>query len=460
MIPSLHFGLVQINFLCQDLQKELLNKQVVDCFKIDPYRFALIFEDKNVQKTLFFCFQPLFLRFHLVAQKFKAHLSPLSAHLKGAKLISIDVVNQDRIVCLEFQLSTHKRSFLFCEFFSKYPNFYLTNADHQIIFSLHQSKEKTYSVPTHQTPKHFSTSPLMSHKELEEIYQKKEKEWQLTQDKNQVQSFLNKQLKKLLSKRAVLEKQLQACQNWEAVQHKAELIKAHLGQYKKGIQQLIVWDWLIDQEVIINLNPPLTILEEMGHYYKTSKKLFKGLEHIQNQLKLTLYTIQILEVQIENLVHLSEEEISKTKALLFPHQSNQELELKKEKKTLPYYEYFSEQNVPIWVGKNAKANEILTFRFANGNDWWLHASGVPGSHVVIKLVKKKEPDPETLQDAIQLALFHSKAKTAGEGEVCITQKKYVTRLGKGKVGKVQISQHNNLYVRLDLKRYARIKERR
>jgi len=64
-----------------------------------------------------------------------------------------------------------------------------------------------------------------------------------------------------------------------------------------------------------------------------------------------------------------------------------------------------------------------------------------------------------LQDALQLALHYSKAKNRGEAEVCLTQRKFVSRLKKGKTGQVQISKHKIIFIRFDPKRHLHIKER-
>lgn len=96
---------------------------------------------------------------------------------------------------------------------------------------------------------------------------------------------------------------------------------------------------------------------------------------------------------------------------------------------------------------------------ANGRDWWLHVRGCPGSHVIIRLDKNLEPDSETLKDALQLALYYSKARHQGEGEICFTQRKYVSRLGKNKTGLVQISKHQTAWIRLDPVRLQALKDR-
>ena len=52
-------------------------------------------------------------------------------------------------------------------------------------------------------------------------------------------------------------------------------------------------------------------------------------------------------------------------------------------KSKPFH-YISSDGYHMYVGKNNYQNEELTFKFATGNDWWFHAKGMPGSHVVVK----------------------------------------------------------------------------
>ena len=106
------------------------------------------------------------------------------------------------------------------------------------------------------------------------------------------------------------------------------------------------------------------------------------------------------------------------------------------------------------MGKSAKDNDQLTFRYANGSDYWLHARNVPGSHVILRVVKGKEPDAESIKDAMQLALAYSRSPE--EGEICLTQCKYVARQGR-EAGKVHVSKHKVAYAKKDPQRLKRLK---
>lgn len=46
---------------------------------------------------------------------------------------------------------------------------------------------------------------------------------------------------------------------------------------------------------------------------------------------------------------------------------------------------------------------------AQGGDWWFHAKGMPGSHVIVKTNGKELPD-RTFEEAGRLAAHYSSAK--------------------------------------------------
>lgn len=90
----------------------------------------------------------------------------------------------------------------------------------------------------------------------------------------------------------------------------------------------------------------------------------------------------------------------------------------------------------VYIGKNAEMNDILTTEIAEPNDIWLHASGVPGSHVVIK-VDEERPSKGTIKEVAKLAAKHSKGK--GKVDVVYTDAKNVTKTSKHNVGQVSVN---------------------
>lgn len=92
---------------------------------------------------------------------------------------------------------------------------------------------------------------------------------------------------------------------------------------------------------------------------------------------------------------------------------------KKVKITSKPYHYVSSDGFDIYVGKNNFQNDELTFQFATGNDWWFHAKGAPGSHVIVKANSRELPD-RTFEEAGRLGrlLFQEPGRRQGRDRLC------------------------------------------
>jgi predicted ribosome quality control (RQC) complex YloA/Tae2 family protein len=108
------------------------------------------------------------------------------------------------------------------------------------------------------------------------------------------------------------------------------------------------------------------------------------------------------------------------------------------------------------VGRNAAANDELTKKVAKGNDLWLHARGLPGSHVVVPLAKGAAPDQETLLDAAHLAAHFSDGRGEPSCDVAWTRARFVTKKKGAPPGAVNVSQEKTLLLRVEPARLARL----
>lgn len=112
----------------------------------------------------------------------------------------------------------------------------------------------------------------------------------------------------------------------------------------------------------------------------------------------------------------------------------------------------------IVVGKTAKENDQLLRRHMRGSDYWLHARDFAGAYVFIKAQRDKSVPLDVLLDAATLAIYHSKARSSGAGDVYYTQVKYLRRAKDGPVGLVLPTQEKNLRVKLDQDRLRALKD--
>lgn len=117
---------------------------------------------------------------------------------------------------------------------------------------------------------------------------------------------------------------------------------------------------------------------------------------------------------------------------------NEEVKLSKVVKRLEVDGY------TIYIGKNAEMNDILTFDIAKPNDIWMHASGVPGSHVVIQVKDNEIPPKEIIETAAELSAQNSKAH--GKTKVVWTQRKNVTKTPDQNPGQVHVDYKKSKFI--------------
>jgi predicted ribosome quality control (RQC) complex YloA/Tae2 family protein len=95
----------------------------------------------------------------------------------------------------------------------------------------------------------------------------------------------------------------------------------------------------------------------------------------------------------------------------------------------------------IFIGRDAKSNDYLTFNIADKEDIWMHVKGVPGSHVVIR-VRENLPTPEIIKIAAELAKKNSKAKNENQSIVVYCQRKFVKKEPGMNDGQVKVDYIN------------------
>lgn len=100
----------------------------------------------------------------------------------------------------------------------------------------------------------------------------------------------------------------------------------------------------------------------------------------------------------------------------------------------------------LLIGRSAQQNQFVTFELARPDDIWLHAHGVPGSHVILR-VADAAPPRAALEEAASVAARYSANRTDGKVLVDWTRKKYVRPLGKGTPGLVTYSNEQTIVAR-------------
>lgn len=96
----------------------------------------------------------------------------------------------------------------------------------------------------------------------------------------------------------------------------------------------------------------------------------------------------------------------------------------------------------VFQGKNATSNDFLTLELSSEDDIWMHAKGVPGSHVLIK-VSDKLPTLEVIKKAAQIAADNSKGNSGSEVTVVYCKRKFVHKRPGMNPGQVEVEYKNS-----------------
>ena len=113
---------------------------------------------------------------------------------------------------------------------------------------------------------------------------------------------------------------------------------------------------------------------------------------------------------------------------------------------MPLTEFTASDGTRILVGRNNRQNDQLTLKTANKNDIWLHTQNIPGSHVILE-TGGREPSQQVLEEAAQLAAYHSKARDSAQVPVDYCAVRYVKKPAGAKPGMVIFTNQHTLYVK-------------
>lgn len=246
-------------------------------------------------------------------------------------------------------------------------------------------------------------------------------------------------------------KQLRDTQNREKYKVYGELINAYGYNLAPGSKNLTALNYYTGQEVTIPLDPTMTPQENSQKYFAKYNKQKRTFEALSDLIQETADDIQYLE-SISNAldIALSEADLAQIKEeQIQSGYVRRKFTKKKVKLTSKPLHYVSSDGYHMYVGKNNLQNDELTFSFATGNDWWFHAKGAPGSHVIVKSNGEELPD-RTFEEAGRLAAYYSKNRGSDKVEIDYVEKKHVKKPNGAKPGFVVYYTNYSLMIDSDI----------
>ncbi len=217
-----------------------------------------------------------------------------------------------------------------------------------------------------------------------------------------------------------------------------ELLTVYGYSAEPGAEKITVNDYNTGKDVTITLDPTLTPAQNAKKYFDKYTKLKRTAEALEEQMKETKEAIDQLEsIQTSLEIAQQEADLAQIRQELadsgYIKAHNTGKNGHREKITSKPFHYLSSDGFDIYVGKNNIQNDELTFKMANGGDWWFHAKKIPGSHVVLLTGGKEVPD-RAFEEAAALAAFYSKGKNQEKVEIDYVMRKEVKKPGGAKPG--------------------------
>lgn len=315
-------------------------------------------------------------------------------------------------------------------------------------------------------PAEFSAVPLTMYEDLdaqsfedmsgllESYYAVKNTLTRIHQKSADLRRVVQTALERTRKKYALQLKQLQDTEKREKYKVWGELIHTYGYGVPEGARSMQALNYYTNEEITIPLDSTLTAQENAKRYFDKYGKLKRTFEAVTKLLEETRNEIEHLEsIQTALDMALTEEDLAPVREELVEYgyirrKSGRNSGKKPKLSSRPYH-YLSSDGFDIYVGKNNFQNDELTFQFASGNDWWFHAKGVPGSHVILKSEGRELPD-RTFEEAGRLAAYYSKNRGSDKVEIDYVEKKHVKKPGGGKPGFVVYYTNYSLVIDSDI----------
>ena len=300
----------------------------------------------------------------------------------------------------------------------------------------------------------FSVTEFSSISELlETYYAEKNIVTKIRQKSVDLRKIVQTSLERNVKKYQLQQKQMKDTEKKDKYRIWGELINTYGYGLEPGIKFFEALNYYTNETVNIPLDPTLTPQENAKKYFDKYSKLKRTADALEKLLQETDSEIRHLESIATSLdIAVSEDDLIQIKEELteYGYIRRKYTTGKKVKITSKPFHYVSSDGFHMYVGKNNYQNEELSFKFASGNDWWFHAKGQPGSHVIVKTNGEELPD-RTFEEAGRLAAYYSKGRQAPKVEIDYTLKKNLRKPTGGKPGFVVYYTNYSLLIEPDIK---------
>lgn len=442
---------------------------------------TLVFEIRVPGRThrLLVSCQPECARLHLVTRPLRNPPSPpafcqyLRAHVQGAHIDGFRQISGDRIV--EWRLTTKAGPrTLLCEFTGRRANLYVLDVegvilkdlsgDRALIGTHYHPPDRPDRTGCHQVsrfPVYDPTGNCSVSAAIERQYHDRDSAAALDQARSARQRALKKTIQKAQRRIEAWQEDLAKAARFREYARYGELLKVNLAMIRKGMDHILLIDYFDPTmpEISLPLDGTKSAQGNMEDYFRKHRKSLTAQQELPPRIAQAERDLVALRRELAEIEQGTwSPQVTEPSHRTF-RPSRRDGAGQPARHRGPFRRFISTDGLTILVGRNARENDELTFGLANSDDLWLHARGVPGSHVVVRLEKGKDAPPATVLDAATLALLYSDLKRSAKGEVIYTRRKWVRKAKNQAPGAVLVTREQSLTVRLDPTRLANLKDR-
>ena len=287
---------------------------------------------------------------------------------------------------------------------------------------------------------------------LEQYYAEKSTLTRIRQKSADLRKIVQTALERNIKKYDLQRRQMKDTEKRDTYRIYGELLNTYgygIASQSKSMEAL---NYYTNEMITIPLDPDLTPQENAKKYfdkYSKMKRTYEALAELTTQVKEEIQHLESISTALD--IALQEEDLVQIKEELTESgYIRRKGGNKKEKITSKPFHYISSDGFHMYVGKNNYQNDELTFKFANGNDWWFHAKNTPGSHVIVKTDGADELPDRTFEEAGRLAAYYSKGRDQDKVEIDYIQKKHVKKPAGSKPGFVVYYTNYSLMIDSDI----------
>jgi predicted ribosome quality control (RQC) complex YloA/Tae2 family protein len=242
---------------------------------------------------------------------------------------------------------------------------------------------------------------------------------------------------RLTARLASLERSMTDDAERETLRQSGELILAYQYALRPGQAELRAQYDADRPELSIALDPHLTPLENAQRYfdrYNRAKRALDDVPALVEETRVALNYIDQLKTDLELATNWPEiDEVQQASQAGGYWRGKPQGRIAGGGKSAPLR--IVKDGFVIWVGRNSRQNEIVTFDKGSPQDLWLHARDVPGAHVIIK--NDGRPIPDSIIDAAaSIAAYYSGSRGETRALVDVAPRRHVRKIKGGAPGMV------------------------